>query len=146
MALQKRGEYDYGDSQSDIREEITRYSKANKYGANDFADAECSCGGKSFRLLLDDAEGAAIRICSACSGEHPIGDSEEYLAGAALEECACPCGSEQFEITVGVSLYDGSEDVRWLYLGCRCVRCGMVAVYGDWKNEFPGYHELLGRV
>ena len=51
--------------------------------------------------------------------------------------CACPCGGEGFEITAGVSLYEGSEDVEWLYLGCRCPRCGLVAVFGDWATEVP---------
>jgi hypothetical protein len=146
MALQKRGKYRYGDSQPDIRQEIARYSKANEYVARHFADAACRCGSKSFRLLLDDAVGAAIRICAACSDEHPIGDSDEFLAEAELGECACPCGGEAFEITVGVSLYDDSEDVKWLYLGCRCPSCRLVAVYGDWKNEFEGYRDLLARV
>ena len=98
------------------------------------------------RLALDDDGGAAVRACVACGAEHPIGDSGEYLEGAELGECACPCGGEAFEIAAGVSLYDGSEDVRWLYLGCRCSACGLTAVYGDWKNEFPGYRELLARV
>jgi hypothetical protein len=146
MALQKHGRYQYGDSQADIREEITRYGKANQYLAHHFADSVCRCGGKTFRLLLDDDEGAAVRICETCSDEHPIGDSEEYLAEAELGECACPCGGERFEITVGISLYDGSDDVRWLYLGCRCPNCAMVAVYGDWKIEFEGYQRLLARV
>ena len=84
--------------------------------------------------------------CVSCHAEHPIGDSDEYLEDAELGECACPCSAEVFEITVGVSLYDESDDVRWLYLGCRCVACEMVAVYGDWKNEFEGYQNLLARV
>jgi hypothetical protein len=63
-----------------------------------------------------------------------------------LGECACPCGQEEFEITVGVSLYEESEDVKWLYLGCRCPACGLVAVYGDWKSEYEGYRGLLARV
>ncbi len=42
-----------------------------------------------------------------------------------------------------MSLYEGSEDVRWLYVGCRCPACGLTAVYGDWKNEFNGYRDLL---
>ena len=146
MALHNRGGHCYGDSQTDIREEIVRYSEDNRYVSRYFADAVCQCGGRSFRLLLDDDEGAAVRICVACSDEHPIGDSDDYLAEAELAECACPCAGEQFEITVGVSLYDDSEDVRWLYLGCRCPTCGLVAVYGDWKNEFEGYQQLLARV
>ncbi|HEY8502960.1 MAG TPA: hypothetical protein VIL46_00160 [Gemmataceae bacterium] len=146
MALKKRGKYRYGDCQADIRGEIHRYSKGNGYPAHHFADAVCTCGGTRFRLALDDTEGAAVRTCVGCGAEHPIGDSNEYLAEAELQECACPCGGEEFEITAGVSLYDDSEDVRWFYLGCRCPACGLTAVYGDWKNEFNGYQELLARV
>jgi hypothetical protein len=146
MALQKRGKYCYGDTQADIREEITTYSESNVYVAHHFADAVCQCGARVFRLVLDDTEGAAVRRCVACSAEHPIGDSQEYLADSEPGECACPCGGEDFEITVGVSLYEGSEDVKWLYLGCRCTACGLVAVYGDWKNECEDYRGLLARV
>ncbi len=146
MALKKRGKYRYGDIQADIRSEVERYSIANVYVAHHFADAVCNCGSKLFRLELDDNEGAAVRICAACKTRHQIGDSSEFLEEAELEECACPCGNEEFEITVGVSLYEDSEDVKWLYLGCRCPKCGLTAVYGDWKNEFIGYQELLARV
>jgi hypothetical protein len=146
MALKKRGKHRYGDTQADIREELVRYAATNGYLAHHFADAICTCGGHSFRLALDDTEGAAIRTCAACAVEHPIGDSAEYLAEASLEECACPCGGEEFEVTVAVSLYESSGDVRWLYLGCRCPACGLTAVYGDWKNEFNGWRELLSRV
>ena len=146
MALKKRGKFRYGDEQADIRAELIRYSKENGYLAQHFADAACKCGGKIFRLTLDDEEGAAVRICIACKIEHPIGDSEEYLKDAELGERACPCENEEFEITVGVSLYEGSEDVKWLYLGCRCPKCGLTGVYGDWKNEFEGYQKLLARI
>lgn len=146
MALKKRGDHRYGESQADVRAELLRYSKANAYLAHHFVDAVCKCGGKVFRLSLDDNAGAAVRTCVDCKNEHPIGDSDEYLEDAELEECACPCGNEEFEITVGVSLYRGSEDVKWLYLGCRCPKCGLTATYGDWKNEFNGYQKLLARV
>jgi hypothetical protein len=146
MALRKRGKYRYGDSQADVHAEILRYSKGVKYPAHHHADAVCKCGGTRFRLFLDDTQGAAVRGCVACDQEHPIGDSDEYLEEAELDDCACPCGGEEFEITVGVSLYDDSEDVRWLYVGCRCPACGLTAVYGDWKNEYNGYRELLARV
>jgi hypothetical protein len=146
MGLTKRGEHRYGNAQVDIREELGRYSSANGYVAHHFADATCGCGSNLFRLSLDDTEGAAVRICGACATEHAIGDSDEYLDDAELEECACPCGNEELELTVGVSLYAESEDVRWLYVGCRCPKCGLTAVYGDWKNEFNGYRELLANV
>src|SRR5438270_13627508 len=99
-----------------MRGELARYSKAN-YPAEHFAGAKCRCGGRQFRVLLDDDEGAAVRTCAGCGREHPIGDSKEYLAEAELEECECPCGGGVFEVTAGVALYAGSEDVRWFYLG-----------------------------
>lgn len=144
--LKQRGKYRYGDSQADIRDELLRYSKLNAYPTQQFADARCNCGARSFRLRLDDTAGAAVRACLVCKSEHSIADSGDFLAEAALEECACPCGREEFEITVGLSLYDDSEDVRWLYIGCRCAKCGITAVYGDWKNEFSGYQQLLAKV
>jgi hypothetical protein len=146
MALRKRGKWWYGDSQADIRDELTRQGKLNEYVPTQFADAKCSCSSTTFRLRLDDNEGAAVRVCSACGGEHPIGGSDEYLEDAELQEAACVCGKGLFEITVGVSLYDDSDDVRWLYLGCRCPACGLTGCYGDWKNEFIDYRKLLARV
>jgi hypothetical protein len=146
MALRKRGKWRYGNGRADIRTEIERYSKGVEYSAHHFADAVCKCGGTVFRLSLDDDAGVAIRSCVSCEAEHPIGDSDEFMEDAEPEECACPCGGEGFEITVGVSLYEENEDVRWLYLGCRCPACALTAVYGDWKNEFNGYRELLARV
>ena len=63
MALHKRGKHRYGDSQNDIRDEVLRYSQRNEYVAQHFADAICACGSRTFRLLLDDNEGAAVRGC-----------------------------------------------------------------------------------
>jgi len=143
MALRQERGVSYGDEQVDIREELIDYSTSNGDLAVQFADAICVCGGRLFRLRIDDTEGAAVRDCIACGNEHPIGDSEEYLADAELESCECPCGGDVFEVTAGVSLYRGSDDVRWLYLGCRCPTCSLTACYGDWKNEFGDYRELF---
>lgn len=143
MGLKKRAAPEPRPSAHDV---LRRYSERNGYPATQFADAVCRCGGRQFQLALDDAHGAAVRACFSCELVHPIGDSEPYLDQATLEECACPCGSEAFEITAGVSLYEGSADVRWLYLACRCAECGVTAVYGDWKNEYPDYRALLAAV
>ena len=120
MTLRERGPYRYGDGQADIREELVRYSEGVSYLAHHFADAVCKCGETTFHLTLDEDAGVAVRECSACEEGHPIGDGADFLEGAELEGCACPCGNETFEITVGVSLYQESEDVKWFYLGCRC--------------------------
>ena len=145
MSLVKRKGNFFGDSQSDIPELLKMYSNAGD-PTEHYQDAICTCGHNLFRLAVDDNEGAAIRLCVSCGNQHPIGDSLEFLEDAELEECECPCGQSSFEITVGVALYFGSNDVKWLYLGCRCPHCGLTACYADWANEYEGYAELLKNV
>ncbi|MCP4375338.1 MAG: hypothetical protein GY794_04075 [bacterium] len=146
MSITIRNSQNYTDSQSNICEVLLDYSKNVTYLAEHFADAKCSCGGTQFRLMIDDNEGVATRSCTSCGKEHPIGDSAEYLEDAELEECECTCGNNSFEITVGVSLYQDSEDVKWLYIGCRCPKCQLTGCYADWKNEYENYKELLERI
>jgi len=146
MALRKRGKYWYGDSQADIRDELIRYGKLDDEVPTQFADAACACGSKKFRLRIDGEQGAAVRVCTQCGTKQAMCDSEDYLDEAHLEDACCVCGAEIFEITVGVSLYDDSDDVRWLYVGCRCRACGLTGNYGDWTSEFSDYRKLLAHV
>lgn len=143
MALIKKGKWRYGENQSDIQHEIKRYSKSNTYIAEHFLDAVCDCSNTIFHLSVGSNEDVAVRTCCRCRNAHPIGDSQEYLEDSNLEECACPCEAEEFEITCGIALYKNSEDVKWLYLGCRCVKCGLTAIYADWKSESGNYRDFL---
>jgi hypothetical protein len=145
MALHKRGKYWYGDSQADIRGELIRYGKLDDEMPTQFADVRCTCGNTTFRLRIDDGAGAAVRTCTACGAEHAMCDSDQYLEDAQLEPATCICGADEFEVTIGVSLYDDSDDVRWLYVGCRCPACGVTGNYGDWTCESTVYQQLLAR-
>jgi hypothetical protein len=146
MSLRKRKGQAYGDVQADIPLYLFEYSTELGYPTQQYADAVCACSNRTFALALDETEGAAVRTCTACKLTHPMADSDEYLDAAELDECACPCGAEAFELTVGVSLYEGTNDVRWLYVGARCAKCGLIGCYGDWKNEFIDFTALLSRV
>ena len=143
MGLEKRGSHWYGQSQADIRMELARYAELVGYPAEHFADARCVCDGRLFSLELDEAAGVAVRSCTSCAVRHAMADGAEFLDDAELEACACPCGAEAFELTVGAALYADSSDVRWLYVGARCPTCDLTACYGDWKCEFPDVHALL---
>jgi hypothetical protein len=146
MGLNKHGEYWYGDSQADIRGELVRYGKLDDEVPTQFKDVICKCGSIVFRLQMDEEEGAAIRTCAECGTSQGIGDSDDYLNEANLEPRECVCGGDVFEITIGVSVYEGSDDARWLYVGCRCPVCGALGNYGDWSSEFPDYTKLFERV
>lgn len=135
MALKKKGKYWYGDTSDDIREEVVLYSASNAYCATKFAQPVCVCGSTTFKLESDEDEGVGRRTCTSCHQVHLIGDSAEYEAGAEFESHLCVCDGEQFELIVGVALYEGSNDVRWCYIGCRCTQCQLVGVFADWKCE-----------
>lgn len=146
MTLRKKKKQYYGDNHADIAEHLREYT-ADSYRAEHFANAVCKkCKAKAFMVQIDDNAGVCVRTCASCKKAHPVGDSAEYMDEAELDECQCPCGSEVFEITVGVSLYAESEDVRWIYIGLRCTDCGLIGNYGDWKNEYENYKKLLALV
>ena len=116
MALRRENNQSFADSQADIRDELIRYSKLNGYVAEHFADAKCNCGSTQFKLVMDENAGVAVRLCQSCGDEHGMGDSDDYADEAELNISECTCGGDLFEITVGVSFYADSEDVRWLYV------------------------------
>ncbi len=131
-----------------LKSQIIEYSTRNAYVAEYFAVPKCAtCSCDTFTVVMNESEGVAARICSSCQGEHGIGDSDDFIDDVEeVYPIECTCGASQFKIMAGVALYDGSEDVRWFYLGCECVDCGLSGVYGDWKNEFNGYRTLLDNV
>lgn len=80
-------------------------------------------------------------------------DSADYLDDANPEECACPCGGEEFELAVGFAMVDVSmgdssvvgREVKWVSIGARCVRDGTLGVYADWKIDYgPTDHLFSG--
>jgi hypothetical protein len=145
MAIQVKDGFDYGEEQGDIRISLKAHTKQN-YQATRFVDAVCNCGSHLFQLQIDEDEGVAIRLCNQCGQLHYMGDSEEYLEEAEPIPCVCLCGNEIFEITAGIALYRESDDVKWLYIGCRCVECSLIGIYGDWKNEYEDYRKLLRQI
>lgn len=130
-----------------LKSNIIQYSINNAYVAEHFASPKCTCGCDTFTVLMNENEGVAARICTACDSEHGIGDSDDFVDEVdEVYPIECTCGANEFRIMAGVALYENSEDVRWFYLGCECVACGLSGVYGDWKNEFSGYRALLDNV
>ncbi len=145
MALNKKGKYWYGTTLEDTKAEMLKFSRRNGYEAVKFAEAVCLCGGRAFHLSSDEAEGAARRTCISCSEEKWMGDSVEYMDSAQLERHECVCEAENFQILSGVALYEGSNDVRWYYIGCLCTKCRLVGVFADWKCEAGDANEFLAR-
>ena len=135
MALTKKGKHWYGTTPEDTQAEIRRYSRLNGYEATRFAASVCACGHRTFKFDTDEDAGVAKRTCAACGSEHLMGDGADYADEATLEGNECLCDGVAFVLVSGVGLYDDSNDVRWVYIGCRCPGCGLTGVYADWKCE-----------
>ena len=101
----------------------------------------CACGSDRFQVQGDDTDGVACRRCIACKAEHLICDSAEFWDDAEPEQCFCTCESGVFQVGVGFARTTDGEDLRWIYVGMRCVTCGLAGVYLDWKIDYgPSLH------
>ena len=135
MALEKKGKYYYGGEANDLIAELYRYSKLNKYHIDSTEKIVCQvCGNDLFKLFTDNDETAAVVQCTNCSGRRFIRDSQKYL-GENTENFECLCGNEDFQIITGISFYKGTADVRWVYVGGYCPKCGLVGIYVDWNER-----------
>ena len=75
-----------------------------------------------------------------------MGDSADHIEEAVPEAHECVCENEVFELMSGVSVYEGTHDVRWYYIACRCVECNLVGVFADWKCEAGDAAAFLAKV
>jgi hypothetical protein len=151
VVLERRGEYWYGDSAADIRALLAR----DRPGSDPvvvFEDAICDCGGKVFSVQIDDEYHEAAWFCRDCDAQYlfhtrNIDGFYEGDPEADTECCNCPCtdrGGSYFEITVGASLYEPSDVVRWVYIGCRCVACRRTGYLAEWHRVEIPYPKLFG--
>lgn len=145
MALQRRGDYWFGDSASDIRALLTRHADVGDK-IEVVQDAVCDCGGRVFSVQIDDEYQEAAWFCRACNAQYLFHTRrvDGYYGGdpeADTECCNCSCterGGSYFEIAVGVTLYQGRQDVDWVFIACRCVACGLTGYLAEWHRiEFP---------
>jgi hypothetical protein len=95
-------------------------------------------------------ESGARRTCVGCGADEFIADSDEHWDDAEVSVCACPCGKETFAAAVGYTLRDAEpataeRDVRWLHVGLRCLACGSLGIYEDWKVDYGPSASLLDR-
>lgn len=145
MSIDKSGKWWIGSHPEDIREYLIAFS-SDGYVADDFRLAICDCGNPEFRLWADDGEGTAKRICSSCEKSHLICDSEEYWEVSTPVEWTCvECESKCANVGVGFSLFEDGE-IRWLYVGERCVGCGVLGCMTQWKVAYSPSKQLLAQV
>ena len=142
--IDRSGQWWRGTEFDDLATYLREFT-AQGYPAGPVAQSTCECGRRVFRLELDDEEGCARRTCSTCGRAAFIADSAEYWDEADPGDAQCRCGEEGFEVGVAFSLRDDG-DVRWITVGGRCVACGLLGAYADWKIDYSPTDHLLTAV
>jgi hypothetical protein len=135
----------YGTEVDDLVEYLRTYAE---YTPQVLRVARCACGSDRFRLSVCADEGGARRTCAMCSTAAFVADSDEYWDDDEAEEIAC-CKGEPCNVAVGFRLYDGDEsagDVKWIYVGRRCVGCGELSCPVDWKVGYGPSAHLVDQV
>jgi hypothetical protein len=141
--MEQRGEWFAGAHFDDLAEYLR--SADGDYPANRVEQSRCTCGHTAFQLEIDDEQGCARRTCLSCRAIVLIADSAEYWDDADPGAAQCPCGEERFEVGVGFSLL-ADDDIYWITVAARCLGCGVMAVYADWKIDYTPTQHLFSAV
>lgn len=141
MAIDTSGTFWKGTCFADLVEYIQAYT-ADGYVAQRVLQCRCQCGGTVFKLTGDQDEGCAARTCTSCHTSAYICDSDEIWDDASPTVCTCPCGGSTYEVGVGFSLRPDGE-VRWITIGERCVTCGTLGSFVDWKIDYSPTSHLF---
>jgi hypothetical protein len=144
MAIHTLDQWWYGTESEDIRAYLEALSKRS-YAVHQFRLARCGCGSVEFAVEVDDPAGVARRTCKGCGRQHFICDSGEFWDEADPKVWKCNCGSTTANVGVGFSLYDDGE-IKWLFVGLRCVQCGMLGSVAGWKIGYSPSLHLMDRV
>jgi hypothetical protein len=145
VSIDKSGKWWVGSEPEDLRPYLEAYASEG-YEVHEFRLARCSCGSNAFELFADDDEGTAKRICASCKSEHYICDSEEYWSECGPEQYRCECGSDFCNVGVGFSLYPERDAIKWLYVGERCAKCGILGCFAGWKIAYTPSLQLMEQV
>ena len=107
------------------------------------------CGSNIFTCLIDAFEGVIEVGCTACGTKRFLLDVDEWGDEDEPEYVECPLCEEnkmnQFNIAVGF-VYRASGDVKWVYIGNRCISCGVIESCGDWRINYGPTDEMESNV
>jgi hypothetical protein len=153
MVLERRGEHWYGDTIADIYALLDHNARPGEPIVA-VREVVCECGCTVFSVQADDEYREAAWSCRRCDAQYLFharridgyyeGDPE---TDSQCLNCSCSeRGESEFELAVGVTLYSGSEDVDWAYIGCRRVACGLTGYLAQWHRIAYPYEELFAHM
>ena len=130
-----------GDSADDINEYLRLYSEDDNI---DVKPVLChTCGNDAFELRVDQDEDAIQVKCAQCGTKKILLDCEEIWEEAKpkLGKCSVCKTGKQYNVRVGFIRRDNGS-VKWVYIGNRCMNCGTLGSYLDWKIDYEPTDEM----
>jgi len=136
VTIDTSGKWWKGSEYADI-ETYLRELQPGGYAVDRVIQAKCECGCITFGLEVDQDEELARTTCAACKKQAFVTDSEEHWAEASPRKMQCPGRHAVYEVGLGLCVRDGEDGqwVRWMSLGARCARCGILSSPLDWKSD-----------
>lgn len=140
MTINTSGEWWVGSDPDDIRNYLAAYTEAEgTHPTTSFRALRCPCGSDRFDLqrIVDITR----RTCAECrQSAYICRDPEDWEAaedqGEPIEPYDCvACHSSGANVAIGFSHFGNleSDSVKWLYVGVRCVNCGILGCFNDCK-------------
>jgi hypothetical protein len=145
ISIDKAEKWWKGTESGDLKEYLSELA-AEVSRIDEFRLARCNCGSSGFRMEADRSEGVAQKTCVSCGVSSFICDSHKYWEDAKPKGLTCTCGAKEFNVGVGFSLRKEKQDIRWLYVGARCLHCGILGCFVDWKVNYSPSLQLLDQV
>ena len=139
--IDKTGEYWVGDKPNDIDEYLRNYSEDEGI---DIKPVICeNCRNTVFGVLADQDEGAIAVKCQRCGQKKILLDCEEVYEDAEPVQMKCPVCKQGKEYNVKVGFIRRENgSVKWVYIGNRCVNCGALGSFLDWKIDYEPTDEM----
>ena len=139
--IDKSRKYWHGDCADDIDEYLREYTEIPDI---DIKPVIChSCGSDALELHIDYDEEAIQVKCPKCGEKKILLDCQEIWENAKpkLRRCAVCKISKKHNVRVGFVRRETGE-VKWVYIGSRCTKCGVLASYLDWQINYGPTDEM----
>ena len=142
--IDRTPEYWTGDSPDDIDEWLGEYTELTDLKVK---PVHCrSCGGNAFKLRVDQDEGAIQVICGSCGKKKILLDGEDVWKECRLRAIKCPsCKEALHNVRIGFQ-YRNNGEVKWVYVGNRCVSCGLLGSVVDWHVTYGPTEEMENNI
>ncbi|MRH88172.1 hypothetical protein GFY24_12080 [Nocardia sp. SYP-A9097] len=136
------GDWHIGDDPLDL-DPFLREIGAEGYSIHEVRHSVCDhCEATVFGVSGDPGAGTIRRECRSCATTHFIAGCGADWSDSHAEPMVCDCGTTDFNIAVGYSMYSEGTGIRALSTAERCLSCGRIESFTGWMVRGGELHLL----